>query len=146
MANGSETNTKTMPTPDQQIRCQVVTPERIVVDEWVSQVVVPLPDGEFGISKNHDPVIARLGYGAFRMKSGSNSRSYYIDGGFLQIRDNEVVILTNRAVETKSLNSAQINEEIDLVKSRPAKTDHELQTRLIDLDKLRTRRRLATAK
>jgi F-type H+-transporting ATPase subunit epsilon len=143
MATESETNTKSTPPPDLPIRCQVVTPERIVVDEWVSQVIVPLPDGEFGIAKNHDPVIARLGYGSFRMKAGSASRNYYVDGGFLQIRDNIVVILTNRAVDVSSLNAAQIDEEIATVKGRTTHSAADLEGRMIDLDKLRTRRRLA---
>lgn len=145
MATESEINSKSTPPPDLPIRCQVVTPERIVVDEWVSQVVLPLPDGEYGIAKNHDPVIARLGYGSFRMKSGSIVRKYYVDGGFLQIRDNMVVILTNRAVDVSALNISEIDQQISATKSRSAQSDELIESRLVDLDRLRVRRRLASA-
>ncbi|MFM1801657.1 MAG: synthase epsilon chain, sodium ion specific [Planctomycetota bacterium] len=145
MATESEINSKTTAPPDLPIRCQVVTPERIVVDEWVSQVVLPLPDGEYGIAKNHDPVIARLGYGSFRMKSGNTVRKFYVDGGFLQIRDNMVSILTNRAVDVSSLNITDIDQQIAATKSRSANSDELISSRLIDLDKLRVRRRLASS-
>ena len=139
----TEKSSNTPPSADQSIRVQVVTPERIVVDEWVKQVTVPLPDGEYGIAKNHDPVIARLGFGPLRLKSPSAQRSYFLDGGFLQLRDNIVVILTNKAVESSSLNSAQIDQEIQSARSRPAASDSDIETRLTDLAKLRARLRLA---
>lgn len=139
----SENNAATPPSADQAIRVQVVTPERIVVDEWVRQVVVPLPDGEYGIAKNHDPVIARLGFGPLRLKSPTTQRNYYVDGGFLQLRDNMVVVLTNKAVESGSLSAGQIEQDIQAARSRSATTDSAIETRMMELDKLRSRLRLA---
>ena len=75
-----ENRSTTAPSSDQSIRLQVVTPERIVIDEWVKQVVIPLPDGEYGIAKNHDPVIARLGFGALRLNSPTGQRRYFLNG------------------------------------------------------------------
>lgn len=139
----TEKSGNTPPSADQSIRVQVVTPERIVVDEWVKQVTVPLPDGEYGIAKNHDPVIARLGFGPLRLKTPSSQRNYFLDGGFLQLRDNTVVILTNKAVESGSLNSGQIDQELQATRSRAAASDSEIDARLTDLAKLRARLRLA---
>lgn len=144
MSTGStETRSDTPPSPDLAIRCQVVTPERIVLDEWVRQVVVPLPDGEFGIAKNHDPVIARLGYGSLRLKLASLDKNYFLDGGFLQIRDNHVVILTNRAQEATGLRAEEIEKDLATAKSRPASDDASIEARLVEIDKLRTRLRMA---
>lgn len=139
----TEKSGNTPPSADQSIRVQVVTPERIVVDEWVKQVTVPLPDGEYGIAKNHDPVIARLGFGPLRLKTPSSQRNYFLDGGFLQLRDNTVVILTNKAVESSSLNAGQIDQELQSTRSRAAASDSEIDARLTDLAKLRARLRLA---
>ena len=144
MATAStENRSSTPPSSDLTIRCQVVTPERIVVDEWVRQIVVPLPDGEFGIGKNHDPVIARLGYGSLRLKLATGQRSFFVDGGFLQIRDNLVVILTSRAVDASGLNASQIDEDLKSVSKREATSDISIDARLVELDKLRSRLRLA---
>lgn len=144
MSTGTtETRSDTPPSPDLAIRCQVVTPERIVLDEWVRQVVVPLPDGEFGIAKNHDPVIARLGYGSLRLKLASIEKNFYLDGGFLQIRDNHVVILTNRAQESSGLKAEDIERDLATAKVRPATDDASITARLVEIDKLRTRLRLA---
>ncbi|MBI1323676.1 ATP synthase F1 subunit epsilon [bacterium] len=144
MSTGStETRSDTPPSPDLAIRCQVVTPERIVLDEWVRQVVVPLPDGEFGIAKNHDPVIARLGYGSLRLKLATLDKNYFLDGGFLQIRDNHVVILTNRAQEATGLRAEEIEKDLASARSRPASDDVSIEARLTEIDKLRTRLRMA---
>lgn len=144
MSTGStENRSDTPPSPDLAIRCQVVTPERIVLDEWVRQVVVPLPDGEFGIARNHDPVIARLGYGSLRLKLASIDKNFFLDGGFLQIRDNHVVILTNRAQETSGLRAEEIERDLAAARSRAATDDASIASRLVELDKLRARLRLA---
>ena len=139
----TENRMNTAPSSDQSIRLQVVTPERIVIDEWVKQVIVPLPDGEYGIAKNHDPVIAKLGFGALRLSSPSGQRRYFLNGGFLQLRDNIVVILTDKAVEAGSLNVAQLEQEIQATRSKSAHTDTDIDSRLVSLEKLRSRLRLA---
>ena len=138
-----ENRTSSAPSSDHSIRLQVVTPERIVIDEWVKQVIVPLPDGEYGISKNHDPVIAKLGFGALRLSSPTGQRKYFLNGGFLQLRDNIVVILTDKAVDAGSLNVSQIEQEIQTTRSKPAHNDIEIDSRLLNLEKLRSRLRLA---
>lgn len=139
----TEPRSDTPPSPELAIRCQVVTPERIVLDEWVKQVVVPLPDGEFGIGKNHDPVIARLGYGSLRLKLASIDKVYYLDGGFLQIRDNHVVILTNRAQEASGLRVETLERELEAARSKVANDDASIEARLTEVDKLRARLRIA---
>lgn len=78
------------------MNCVVVTPETTALDEKVDMVVVPLFDGEIGIASNHSPMIGRLGFGEMRLIRGGTSERYYVDGGFVQVQDNVVSVLTNR--------------------------------------------------
>lgn len=95
-----------------QLHCIVVTPESTVRDEMLDFVALPLYDGEIGIAPNHSPMIGRLGYGEMRLKSGKETSSYYVDGGFVQVADNVVSVLTGRAIPASALNAAAIEKDL----------------------------------
>src|SRR5262245_8317435 len=84
--------------PGSGLHCVVVTPERTVFDDVVDFVALPLYDGELGILHGHSPLIGRLGYGELRTRTGHEVHRYFIDGGFAQVRDDVVTVLTNRAI------------------------------------------------
>jgi F-type H+-transporting ATPase subunit epsilon len=89
------------------LKCVIVTPEKAVLDESADFVVVPMFDGELGIAKDRLPMIGRLGYGELRITQGSQVKHYYIDGGFVQVRNNVVTVLTPKAIAAKDLKIAE---------------------------------------
>jgi len=95
-----------------EITCTVVTPEQTALETKADFVALPLFDGEIGIAANHSPLIGRLGYGEMRIKSGGQTTVYYVDGGFVQVADNVVAVLTNRAVPAKSLDPAAAETQL----------------------------------
>ena len=105
-----------------QLTCIVVTPEQTVVETTADFVALPLFDGEIGIAPNHSPLIGRLGYGELRIKSGGQTAAYYVDGGFVQVADNVVAVLTNRAVPTSSLDAAAAEAQLDAARRKPSNT------------------------
>lgn len=99
----------------------VVTPEATVRETAASFVVVPLYDGELGVAPLHSPMIGRLGYGELRIKTTSGaSERYYVDGGFVQVADDVVYVLTNRAVPAEKLDAAVAAEQLSAARRRPA--------------------------
>lgn len=102
--------------------CTVVTPEQTALETKAEFVALPLYDGEIGIAANHSPLIGRLGYGEMRIKTGRATLSYYVDGGFVQVADNVVAVLTNRAVPTKNLDAAAAEAQLEAARKRPANT------------------------
>lgn len=77
----------------------VVTPEATQVDQQADLVSVPLVDGEAGILAGHAPMIGRLAPGELRIVSGNSTRRFYVDGGFVQVADNVVSVLTGRSIK-----------------------------------------------
>lgn len=71
-------------------------PEQTSLEQTAEFVALPLYDGEIGIGSDHAPLIGRLGYGEMRLKTGNQTVSYYVDGGFVQVAGNVVSVLTNR--------------------------------------------------
>ena len=102
------------------ITCTVVTPEQTALEAKADFVALPLFDGEIGIAVNHSPLIGRLGYGEMRIKSGGQTVAYYVDGGFVQVADNVVAVLTNRALPAKSLDTATAEAQLQTALQQPA--------------------------
>lgn len=111
------------------MQCVVVTPEATVLDEPADFIALPLYDGEIGIAPKHSPMIGRLGFGEMRIRRGEKITSYYVDGGFVQVADDVVSVLTNRAIPAKDLNLQQAKEQLAAVRTRKANTDELLAIR-----------------
>ncbi|WP_165247735.1 ATP synthase F1 subunit epsilon [Paludisphaera soli] len=108
------------------LQCQVVTPEKTVFAKTVDFVALPLFDGELGVLPGRAPLLGRLGYGELRIKVGGASESYFVDGGFAQVRDNVVTVLTNRALPAAKIETNGTAERLDEILKRPAVTDAEI--------------------
>jgi F-type H+-transporting ATPase subunit epsilon len=112
-----------------QIECIVVTPESTILDEQVDFVALPLYDGEIGILPGRSPLIGRLGFGELRLVTGGQARRYYVDGGFVQVADNVVSVLTNRAVPASALDPSVAAEQLSQAQARKANSDELLAIR-----------------
>jgi F-type H+-transporting ATPase subunit epsilon len=108
-----------------RLQCVVVTPERTVLDDLVEFVALPLYDGELGVLPGRAPLIGRLGYGELRTKAGGATRRYFVDGGFVQVRDDVVTVLTGRAIPADQVDTAAAARELEQAQARHAPTDHE---------------------
>jgi F-type H+-transporting ATPase subunit epsilon len=102
------------------LRCVVVTPEKTLLDEAVDFVALPLFDGEIGLLPGHAPLIGRLGFGGLRTKVGTVTRVYFVDGGFVQVVDDVVSVLTGRALPVEQLDAKAIEAELEAARSRRA--------------------------
>jgi F-type H+-transporting ATPase subunit epsilon len=94
------------------LQCVVVTPERAVLDEPVDFVALPLYDGELGVLPDRAPLIGRLGYGELRLRRGPQTQRYFVDGGFAQVRDNVVTVLTAHAIKAEEINRAAAEQAL----------------------------------
>ena len=103
-----------------QLQCSVVTPEATMFDAPASFVALPLYDGEIGIGPDHSPFIGRLGYGELRVAAGGKTDHYYVDGGFVQVADNLVSVLTNRAIPAAQLDATKAHELLESARARLA--------------------------
>ncbi len=95
-----------------QIQVVIVTPEATTLDQMVDSVIVPLLDGAAGVLAGHAPTIGRLGPGELRIREGSKETSYYVDGGFVQIADNVVSVLTGNSVLIEDIDVAAAKEAL----------------------------------
>ena len=126
------------------MKCLVVTPEKTVLAMETTCVVLPLADGEYGILSKHTPLIARLGAGELRITGTDGGlTSYYVEGGFVEVLDDTVALLTMFALPSKDLNLAEAEQELEEELSRPTDTLELLGIRHEKLNVDRAKVRLA---
>jgi F-type H+-transporting ATPase subunit epsilon len=129
-----------------QLQCIVVTPETTVKDQMADFVALPLYDGEIGIAPGHSPMIGRLGYGEMRIREGGTTTNYYVDGGFVEVADNVVSVLTNRAVPAAALDASVAAEQLATARQRTANTPELLEIRDRLIKQARAQLRVAEKK
>lgn len=79
------------------LQVSVISPEKTVYEGTADQVVAPAWDGEIGILVGHAPSLVLLGTGPVRITTGGAQQTYQISGGFMQVVDDKVTILSERA-------------------------------------------------
>ena len=134
-----------MATPSRKLRCIVVTPERALLDEAADSVTLPMFDGELGVLVGRAPLIGRLGFGDLRFRDGDTVHHLYVDGGFVQVRNNVVTVLTSRAMKPEEI-SASVAEQ-SLVSAQAAQKKavgpDAQKAQLVAQDKARAQIRMA---
>jgi F-type H+-transporting ATPase subunit epsilon len=99
--------------PEQrELHCVVVTPEKALLDESADFVALPLFDGELGVLPGRAPLIGRLGYGELRLRRGTQTQRFFVDGGFVQVRANTVTVLTARAQRAEDIDISAVSHAL----------------------------------
>jgi F-type H+-transporting ATPase subunit epsilon len=75
----------------------VISPDRTIFDGHADSVVAPAWNGQLGILRGHAPLMALLGSGELRVSRGGTTEQFRVEGGFLQVVDNKVTVLSERA-------------------------------------------------
>jgi F-type H+-transporting ATPase subunit epsilon len=122
----------------------VVTPEQTVLESEAEFVALPLYDGEVGILPGRAPLIGRLGPGEMRIKQAGTTASYYVDGGFVQIVDNVVSVMTSRAMPASRINVSAAQQQLatEVKKAAPTVEEQAIRDRHI----AQARAQIATAR
>ena len=76
------------------LKVSVISPEASLFEGDASSVVAPAFDGEVGILTGHAPMMTLLGKGELRIEGGAGARKFAVDGGFLQVIENQVRVVT----------------------------------------------------
>ena len=94
-----------------KINFEIVTPERVVLKEQVSQVTAPTKQGEITILPNHIPLVASLMPGVIEVVKTDGTREVMsISGGFIEVLKDKVVILADTAERAEEIDVKRVEE------------------------------------
>ena len=86
---------------------EVATPERLLIRESVSEAQIPLAEGMIGVLPDHAPLLGTLGTGQLTYTQADGKNSMVVSGGFVEIRDNHVRVLADRAERADEIDVAR---------------------------------------
>ncbi len=94
------------------IDLQIVTPERLIVQEQVDEVQIPGSEGYFGVLPGHTPLLAALAVGELWYRKGTEKTYLSIAFGFAEVLPDRVTILARLA---------ERGEDIDVSRAEAAR-------------------------
>ena len=109
--------------------CSVITPERAVLEADATFVAFPAHDGEVGILPGRAPLLFKLGAGELRVQSPQGNQTLFIDGGFAQMVENRLTLLTEAAKKIEEIDPAAVEKQLAEAHGMPMKTDAEFKAR-----------------
>ena len=90
---------------------EIVNPEKSFLSKNdVTEVVVPVFEGEIGILKDHISIISFLKPGIVKIFSKSGEESFYVNDGIIEFKDNNLSILTSLILNLKDIDKEKISE------------------------------------
>jgi F-type H+-transporting ATPase subunit epsilon len=120
-----------MPLPT-HIQLQIVSADRMLVNETVDEVEIPGSDGYFGVLPGHTPLLALLQVGQLWYRQGQDTHYLAIAFGFAEVQPDKVTILAQMAERA---------DEIDVARAEAAKrrAEERLASPQVQLDAERAR-------
>ena len=100
----------------EQLKLELVTPQRKVVSEEVDEITATGTLGEFGVLPGHAPFLSSLKIGELSFKKGGVSKFLAVSNGYFEVVNDQVTVLVE---------SAEYAEEIDLERAKKAMSKSE---------------------
>jgi F-type H+-transporting ATPase subunit epsilon len=109
----------------EQLKFELVTPQRKVVSEEVDEIIATGTLGEFGVLPGHAPFLTSLKIGELSFKKGGASKFLAVSNGYFEVVNDVATVLVD---------SAEYAEEIDLERAKKAMARSEERLRTLAPD------------
>ncbi|MBQ6438216.1 ATP synthase F1 subunit epsilon [bacterium] len=111
---------------------KIITPEKIIFDDQVTQVILPTTDGQVGIMAGHVPYMAPLKADELRVFAGrehddDHEQAFAIDFGLAEFVDNHLVVLVAEAASAEMI-------DLDLAEQAKARAQELMAQKVSDED------------
>ena len=117
-------------------------PERVVglfIERSLEMVI-----GLIGILNGRAPLLCELGTGVLRVDSTDGMKELYVDGGFAQVLNNDVTVLTERAAAAENIRTADAQKALQEAQAMPAHDEAAVTARQRAIDRAKAQIKIAT--
>ena len=118
---------------------EIISPEKTILKQETSEVIIPSFEGQMGILRDHIPLITFLRPGLIIIKAEKENK-FYVEEGTVEFSNNNLLILTSTAKELKNFDKGLINSLIEKEVSKLR--DHKVS----DKDRYMTSHKVETLK
>jgi F-type H+-transporting ATPase subunit epsilon len=126
--------------------CTILTPEKLIYEGEAGFAVVQAYNGEMGFLYDHSPLISMLGIGEVRLRNPKTTDYFVIEGGIVEIKNNKLVILAEKAFRQSELNAVELQNKISEYDETIAREKPDFRERFlikVEQDKLKIRLKVA---
>ena len=102
-----------------KLEISVISPERLIYSGDADSITVPGINGEMGILYNHAPMISELGIGILTIMDNNDPIRVVIEGGFIEVKKNQVNILANGGGRKETINLSEAEKMLEATKELP---------------------------
>ena len=120
----------------------VLTPNRIVWDSEVKEIILSTNSGLIGILPNHAPVATAVDIGILRIRPNGEWLAMALMGGFARIGNNEITILVNDAEKGSDIDPQEAQQALEIAEANLRKAEGKRQTIEANLALRRARTRV----
>lgn len=92
------------------LQLKIITPEKIVISEAASSIVLPTEAGEINVLPGHIPLLTILTPGEIKVEKDGGIDFIAVDKGFVKIEEDIVSVLTEAAIDIKDIDLAKITD------------------------------------
>ena len=119
----------------------VLTPNRIILDSEVKEIILSTNSGQIGVLPNHTPIATALDIGLLRIRINDQWLRVALMGGFARIGNNEIIILGNDAEISTDIDPQEAQEALEIAEAnlKKAKGKRQLIEANLALRRARTR-------
>ena len=93
-------------------KAEIITPDKIILSNEVSEVTIPSFDGLMTILKDHISLVTFLRPGIIEVNLKNSIEKFFIEEGTVEFSNNNLLILTTLAINLKNFTPGEIIEKI----------------------------------
>nr|YP_009494880.1 ATP synthase CF1 epsilon subunit [Gentiana caelestis]YP_009494953.1 ATP synthase CF1 epsilon subunit [Gentiana hexaphylla]YP_009495027.1 ATP synthase CF1 epsilon subunit [Gentiana obconica]YP_009495101.1 ATP synthase CF1 epsilon subunit [Gentiana oreodoxa]YP_009495174.1 ATP synthase CF1 epsilon subunit [Gentiana ornata]YP_009495332.1 ATP synthase CF1 epsilon subunit [Gentiana veitchiorum]YP_010199931.1 ATP synthase CF1 epsilon subunit [Gentiana arethusae]AOP04301.1 ATP synthase CF1 epsilo len=120
----------------------VLTPNRIVWDSEVKEIILSTNSGQIGVLPNHAPIATAVDIGILRIRIDAQWVTLALMGGFARIGNNEILVLVNDAETGSDINPQEAQQTLEIAETNLRKAQGKRQTIEANLALRRARTRV----
>jgi F-type H+-transporting ATPase subunit epsilon len=132
----------------ESLQLEIVTPEKMVVQDRAEEVQIPGRNGYLGILPGHAPLITELGAGEINYRSGGQTRRYSVAWGFAEVLPDRVTVLAETVEAAEQIDVSRAQQDLARAEEalKSAQTEEEFARFTNRVERARARIEVAQSK
>lgn len=119
------------------LTCSVITKEGPVIRSMkIEHIEIPSYAGHISIYSEHCPYIVSVNYGELKIYDENGQlTNLYVEGGIVEVAQNVIGVLTEKALFPNNINIEELNEKIDKINKQKAINEEEAKRNKQEIEK-----------
>ncbi len=115
-----------------KLHLEVITPEKVILNEDVDEIVITTLTGEITILPNHENLLTKVAPGEMIIKNNGKEDYFAVTGGFLEVSENKINILAEYAVRASDIEIAKAEKAQEEAKRKMQEHETDKEFKIAD--------------